>query len=231
MAVIRSPQGHLPIKAQLCVSHGARCLPHSSPRRPTMASGHFWIVRMSRTLAAALTAALDANSTYGHHEYATGTFCEREPGCRHGPIRPALVAFMYSGHTRYDAAVMPSPVRAAAAAEAAANGSAAGAGHHSSSSNKGSAAAVVGRSSALPPLLRGLPASKPSKWTRRFTIDSYMRRGLLKASEHEALIAAKPNALYHPIKCEYNQGAGLDALWWAEHSSAAAPSPVLLHPF
>ena len=181
----------------------------------------------------ALAAALDANTTYGHHEYVTGTFCAREPGCRHGPIQPARVAFMYSGHTRYDAAVMPSPVRAAAAAEAAANGSAAGAGsaHGSGSSgggknnNNGSATAVqlrVGTSSAAPPpplLLPGLPASKGSRWTRRSNIDIYMRRGLLKASEHAALIVAAPNALYHPIKCEYNQCAGLDALWWAEHAT------------
>ena len=55
-------------------------------------------------------------------------------------------------------------------------------------------------------------------------IDTYTRRGLLKASdsdEREALIVAAPNALYHPIKCEYNQCAGLDALWWAEHLNSS----------
>lgn len=48
------PQGHLPLKVKQCVSHGAPCLGAAAAAERQMASGHFWIVRMSRSLAAAL---------------------------------------------------------------------------------------------------------------------------------------------------------------------------------
>ena len=106
-------------KLRLCSSHGRPCTPGKLPRgrwRPyyVLPSGNSQVVRFSRRLARALAAALDANSSYGHHQFLTGVFCEREAwGCAHTALNNSFVKWFKSGHVRCtDRAVLPSPVAA-----------------------------------------------------------------------------------------------------------------------